>query len=66
MMEQLKEILFETAMTERDNLIWMMQHGDESAEKIEIQRAKFKTAYGIIEQAGLELEYADWLEEKTK
>ena len=65
-MEKLKEILFETALTERDELVWMMQHRDESAEKIEEQRARFKTAYGIIEQAGLEIEYADWLEEKMK
>jgi len=65
-MEKLREILFETALTERDELVWMMQHSDESAEKIEEQRARFKTAYGIIEQAGLEFEYADWLEEKTK
>ena len=65
-MDKLKEILFETALTERDELIWMMQHGDESAEKIEEQRSRFKTAYGIIEQAGLEIEYADWLEEKMK
>jgi len=65
-MEKLKEILFEVALTERDELVWMMQHAEESAEKIEIQRAKFKTAYGIIEQAGLEFEYADWLEEKMK
>jgi len=65
-MEQLKEILFDTTATERDNLIWMMQHGDENAEKIEAQRARFTTAYGIIEQAGLEYEYADWLEEKAK
>ncbi len=65
-MEQLKEILFDTTATERDNLIWMMQHGDENAEKIEAQRARFTTAYGIIEQAGLEYEYADWLEEKSR
>ena len=65
-MDKLKEILFETTLTERDELIWMMQHAEESAEKIELQRARFKTAYGIIEQAGLELEYADWLEEKMK
>ena len=65
-MDKLKEILFETALTERDELIWMMQHAEESAEKIEAQRARFKTAYGIIEQAGLEIEYADWLEEKMK
>ena len=65
-MDKLKEILFETTLTERDELIWMMQHAEESAEKIEAQRARFKTAYGIIEQAGLELEYADWLEEKMK
>ena len=65
-MEKLKQVLFETTVTERDELIWMMQHAEESAEKIELQRARFKTAYGIIEQAGLELEYADWLEEKMK
>ena len=65
-MDKLKEILFETTLTERDELIWMMQHAEESAEKIEAQRARFKTAYGIIEQAGLEIEYADWLEEKMK
>ena len=65
-MDKLKEILFETALTERDELVWMMQHSDENAEKIEEQRARFKTAYGIIEQAGLEIEYADWLEEKMK
>ena len=65
-MDKLKEILFETTLTERDELIWMMQHAEESAEKIELQRARFKTAYGIIEQAGLEIEYADWLEEKMK
>lgn len=65
-MDKLKEILFETTLTERDELIWMMQHAEESAEKIELQRARFKTAYGIIEQAGLEFEYADWLEEKMK
>ena len=65
-MDKLKVILFETTLTERDELIWMMQHAEESAEKIELQRARFKTAYGIIEQAGLELEYADWLEEKMK
>jgi|GEM_PF-4734905 len=65
-MEQLKEILFDTTATERDNLIWMMQHGDENAEKIEAQRARFTTAYGIIEQAELESEYADWLEEKAR
>ena len=65
-MDKLKEILFETALTARDELVWMMQHSDESAEKIEEQRARFKTAYGIIEQAGLEIEYADWLEEKMK
>ena len=40
-MEKLKEILFETALTERDELVWMMQHSDESAEKIEEQRARF-------------------------
>ena len=65
-MDKLKEILFETTLTERDELIWMMQHAEESAEKIELQRARFKTACGIIEQAGLEFEYADWLEEKMK
>ena len=65
-MEKLKEILFETTMTERDELIWMMQHGDENAEKIEAQRARFTTAYGIIEQAALESDYADWLEAKNK
>ena len=65
-MDKLKVILFETTLTERDELIWMMQHAEESAEKIELQRARFKTAYGIIEQAGLEFEYADWLEEKMK
>ena len=65
-MDKLKEILFETTLTERDELVWMMQHAEESAEKIEAQRARFKTAYGIIEQAGLEIEYADWLEEKMK
>ena len=65
-MDKLKEILFETTLTERDELVWMMQHAEESAEKIEAQRARFKTAYGIIEQAGLEFEYADWLEEKMK
>ena len=65
-MDKLMQILFETTRTEYDELIWMMQHSDESAEKIEEQRARFKTAYGIIEQAGLEFEYADWLEEKTK
>lgn len=65
-MDKLKEILFETTMTERDNLIWMMQHSNENAEKIEAQRARFTTAYGIIEQADLESEYADWLEAKCK
>ena len=65
-MDKLKEILFETTMTERDNLIWMMQHSDESAEKIEAQRARFKTAYGIIEQADLEAEYEAWVEESNK
>ena len=65
-MDKLKVILFETTLTERDELVWMMQHAEESAEKIELQRARFKTAYGIIEQAGLEFEYADWLEEKMK
>ena len=33
---------------------------------IEAQRARFTTAYGIIEQADLESEYADWLEAKCK
>ena len=47
-MDKLKEILFETAMTERDNLIWMMQHGDESAEKIEA--LAYALATGGIEQ----------------
>ena len=65
-MDKLKEILFETTLTERDELVWMMQHAEESAEKIEAQRARFKTAYGIIEQAELESEYADWLEEKAR
>ena len=65
-MDKLKEILFETTMTERDNLIWMMQHSEESAEKIEAQRARFTTAYGLIERAELETEYADWLEEKSR
>ena len=65
-MDKLQEILFETTRTERDELVWMMQHAEESAEKIEAQRARFKTAYGIIEQAGLEIEYTDWLEEKMK
>jgi hypothetical protein len=65
-MDKLKEILFETALTERDELIWMMQHSDESAEKIEAQRARFKTAYGIIEQADLEAEYEVWVEESSK
>ena len=65
-MEKLKEILFETTRTERDELLWMMQHGDEDAEKIEAQRARFTTACGIIEEAGLESEYADWLEVKAQ
>ena len=65
-MDKLKEILFETALTERDELIWMMQHAEESAEKIEAQRARFKTAYGIIEQADLEAEYEAWVEESNK
>ena len=65
-MDKLKQVLFETTVTERDELIWMMQHGDESAEKIEAQRARFTTSYGIIEQAGLESDYADWLEAKCK
>ena len=64
-MEKLKEILFEVALTERDELVWMMQHAEESAEKIEAQRARFKTAYGIIEQADLEAEYQAWVEEKN-
>ena len=64
-MDKLKEILFETALTERDELVWMMQHAEESAEKIEAQRARFKTAYGIIEQADLEAEYQAWVEEKN-
>ena len=63
-MDKLKEILFETTMTERDELIWMMQHSEENAEKIEAQRARFTTAYSIIEKADLESEYADWLEAK--
>ena len=65
-MDKLKEILFETTLTERDELIWMMQHSEESAEKIEAQRARFTTAYGLIERAELETEYADWLEEKSR
>ena len=65
-MEKLKQVLFETTVTERDELIWMMQHGDEAAEKIEAQRARFTTAYGVIEQAGLEAEYADWLESNAR
>ena len=64
-MEKLKQVLFETTVTERDELIWMMQHAEESAEKIEAQRARFKTAYGIIEQADLEAEYEAWVEEKN-
>lgn len=44
----------------------MMQHSEESAEKIEAQRARFTTAYGLIERAELETEYADWLEEKSR
>ena len=65
-MDKLKEILFESTLTERDELIWMMQHSEESAEKIEAKRARFTTAYGLIERAGLETEYADWLEEKNR
>ena len=61
-MDTLKEILFDTTATEREELLWMMQHDYESAEKINIQRACFTTAYAIIEQAGLESEYAAWLE----
>ena len=64
-MDKLKEILFETTLMERDELIWMMQHSEENAEKIEVQRARFTTAYGIIEKADLESEYADWLEAKN-
>ena len=65
-MDKLKEILFESTLTERDELIWMMQHSEESTEKIEAQRARFTTAYGLIERAELETEYADWLEEKSR
>ena len=61
-MDKLKQILFETTRTQYDELVWMMQHSDESAEKIEAQRARFKTAYGIIEQADLEAEYQAWVE----
>jgi hypothetical protein len=46
--------------------VLMMQHAEESAEKIEAQRARFKTAYGIIEQADLEAEYEAWVEESNK
>jgi len=65
-MDKLKELLFETTLTERDELIWMMQHSEESAEKIEAQRARFTTAYGLIERSGLETEYAEWLEAKNR
>ena len=65
-MDKLMQILFETTRTEYDELIWMMQHGDEATEKIEAQRARFTTAYGIIEQAGLEADYADWLEANAR
>ena len=65
-MDMLKELLFETTLTERDELIWMMQHSEESAEKIEAQRARFTTAYGLIERSGLETEYAEWLEAKNR
>ena len=65
MMDKLMQILFETTRTEYDELIWLMQHAEESAEKIEAQRARFKTAYGIIEQADLEAEYQAWVEEKN-
>ena len=44
MMDKLMQILFETTRTEYEELIWMMQHSEESAEKIEAQRARFKTA----------------------
>jgi hypothetical protein len=60
------QILFETTRTEYDELIWLMQHAEESAEKIEAQRARFKTAYGIIEQADIEAEYEAWAEESNK
>ena len=43
-MDKLMQILFETTRTEYDELIWLMQHAEESAEKIEAQRARFKTA----------------------
>ena len=65
-MDKLKEILFESTLTERDELIWMVQHSEESTEKIEAQWARFTTAYGLIERAELETEYADWLEEKSR
>ena len=64
-MDKLMQILFETTRTEYDELIWMMQHAEESAEKIEAQMARFKIAYGIIEQADLEDEYQAWVEEKN-
>ena len=66
MMDKLMQILFQTTRTEYDELIWLMQHAEESAEKIEAQRARFKTAYGIIEQADLEAEYEAWVEESNK
>lgn len=59
MMDGLKEMLFSTTMGEFDELVWMMEHGN-SAEEIEIQRARFKTAYCIIERADLENEYEAW------
>ena len=65
-MDKLMQILFATTRTEHDELIWMMQHAEESAEKIEAQMARFKTAYGLIEQADLEAEYEVWVEESSK
>ena len=55
--------MIDSTIRESNNLHWFVMKC-QNAEKIEAQRARFTTAYGIIEKAGLESEYADWLETK--
>lgn len=57
-MKELKEIIFERTATELE-AYRSMGNGYTEEEK-EMQRARFCSAYQIIEEAGLEEEYYAW------
>lgn len=59
----LKELVFFRTLAELEGYDMMIK-GNYTEEEKELQRARFCSAYQIIEEAGLEEEYQEWKEKQ--